>query len=59
MAEESKRADLPDELKNQDSVYDAPAARLHEIFLALKRQGFTKAQAEGFIAELVPDEFRG
>lgn len=49
---------LPKELRQADSVYDAPAARLHEIFLALRRQGFTKAQAEGFIAELVPDEFR-
>lgn len=49
----------PDVDKELDqSVYDAPAARLHEIFLALKRQGFTKAQAEAFVAELVPDEFR-
>jgi hypothetical protein len=54
----SDKEDIPAELQNEDSVYDAPAARLHEIFLALKRQGFTKAQAEGFVAELVPDEFR-
>lgn len=42
----------------EQSVYDAPAARLHEIFLALRRQGFTKAQAESMVHELVPDEFR-
>lgn len=48
---------LPEGL-DTDSIYDAPAARLHEIFLALRRQGFTKAQAEAFVAELVPDEFR-
>lgn len=51
-------SDLPDDLKNQDSIYDAPAARLHEVYLALRRQGFTKTQAESFVAELVPEEFR-
>lgn len=60
MAEEEEvpKAELPEELRQEDSIYDAPAARLHEIFLALRRQGFSKGQAEGFVAELVPDEFR-
>lgn len=42
----------------ESSVYDAPAARLHEIFLALRRQGFTKAQSESMVCELVEEEFR-
>lgn len=49
---------LPEDLQKEDSVYDAPAARLHEIFLALRRQGFTKAQAECLVAELMTEEFR-
>lgn len=54
----TERAELPDDLKNEDSIYDAPAARLHLIYEALKAAGFTKTQAEGFVAELVADEFR-
>lgn len=48
-------SDLDKELDS--SVYDAPATRLKLIFDALRKAGFSKAQAESLVAELVPDEF--
>ena len=41
------------------SVLDAPAARLRLIWEALRKQGFTKAQADSLTAECVVEEFYG
>ena len=41
------------------TALDAAAMRLHEVYLSLQRAGFTKKQAEGFVAELVSEEYNG
>ena len=41
------------------TVYDPPAARLRLIWEALRRQGFTKAQADALTNECVAYEFYG
>lgn len=51
-----EKQQLPDDVLTK---LDAAALRLHEIYLSLKRAGFTQRQAESYVAELVPEEFNG
>lgn len=45
----------PDEVTKMD----AAAMRSHEAYQSLLRAGFTRRQAESYVAELVIDEFNG
>lgn len=52
----SENNELP---KDELTALDASAMRLHEVYQSLIRAGFSRRQAENYVAELVSDEFNG
>lgn len=51
---------MADELPADElTALDAAAMRLHEVYQSLQRAGFSKKQAESYVAELVVEEFNG